>query len=152
MTIERITRPGGNIVERHRQAESDRAGGASVSRPRGGYAGLPRGLVGRERGVDAVGQGLEGLVAGLDDADAGGDGALEQVGLAIWVRKRSTRILRAVERGAGHDDRKLVAAEAEARVHDARVLGQDRADRAQQLVAGGLAEPVVRGVEAVEVE
>src|SRR5258706_3641074 len=111
-----------------------------------------RGLVGLERALDALGQRFDRLFAGLDDADAGGDRAVAQLRLRDVRAAALGEDARAVERGAGHHDRELVAAEAEARVHHARVRVQDRRDAAQQLVAGCLAEAIACSIEPIEIE
>src|SRR6185503_891407 len=53
--------------------------------------------------------------------------------------------------GLRHQDRELVAADAEAVVGGAGFV-EDAGDRAEDVVAGGVAEPVVDALEAVEVE
>ena len=110
------------------------------------------GVADQQVGVDR----LAGRGPGDGDADAGGDevlDAVDRVGLgegggdAVGDRHRLVLVGEAVD-----EDAELVAAEAGDDVAGAQVGAQPRRDRAQQLVAGVVAEAVVDQLEVVEVE
>ena len=99
---------------------------------------------------------LAGRGPGDGDPDAGGDevlGAADRVGLGegggdpVGDRHRLVLVGEAVDQ-----DAELVAAEAGDDVAGAQVGAEARRDRAQQLVAGVVAEAVVDQLEVVEVE
>ena len=99
---------------------------------------------------------LAGRGPGDGDPEAGGDevlDAVDHVGLgegrrdAVGDRHRLVLVGEAVDQ-----DPELVAAEAGDDVAGAQVRAQPRGDRAQQLVAGVVAEAVVDQLEVVEVE
>ena len=113
------------------------------------------GLVHRDVGALQQAHGVAGVGGEQRDADAGvdvdadaadGEGVLERRAQPQPGGARRRLVARL------EDDRELVAAEARERVVVAQELLQARADLAQHLVAGVVAERVVELLEAVEVD
>ena len=151
VALERVAQVGLELDARQQRGAHRRLVG------RGAVAARLLGAVHREVGVAQQLVGAQRGVAGVGDADRGADEDL----LALHVEgpahggddARRRRASGCTPRAVVLEQHgELVAAEARRGVRRARAVGQARGRGAQELVAGGVADAVVDGLEAVEVD